>query len=142
MNPRQFLLLGGIVLLLLAALGFTIMGTPESSPLHEAFYLDMGENVAHLLFGVVALGAYFGLKDEKLVRYLVILVGVVALLVAVLGFLSSGKPMSNVGIANLENPLDNILHLVVAVWAFAVAFMKPKMGGGTNTPTTGTTPGM
>lgn len=136
MNPRQFLLLGGIVLLLLAALGFTIMGAPETSPLGESFYLTPGENIAHLVLGVVALAAYWGLKDDKLVRYLVIVVGVVALLAAVLGFLSSGNDAPNVGVANLENPLDNILHVVVAVWAFAVSFMKPKVAA-TVTPPAG-----
>lgn len=126
MNPRQFLLLGGIILVVLGVAGFTVLGpTPEQSMLHGAFYLDMAENVAHLLFGVVALGAYWGLKDEKLVKWLVLAVGVVAALVAVIGFISSGNPMPNVGIANLENPLDNILHVVVAVWAFGVCFMKP-----------------
>lgn len=137
MNPRQFLLLGGIVLLLLAALGFTLMGTPETSPLGKAFYLTPGENIAHLALGVVALAAYWGLKDAKLVRDLVIVVGVVALLAAALGFLSSGNEAPNVGVANLENPLDNILHLVVAVWAFAAAFMKPRAAA--TTPPVGNT---
>lgn len=124
MTPRRFLLFGGIILLGLAAAGFTVLG-PGNPWLSSAFYLDNAENVAHLVLGVVALGVYFGLKDEKLVRWFVLLVGIIAALVTVLGFLSAGNPAPNVGIANLEM-LDNVLHLVVAVWAFAVYFMKPK----------------
>lgn len=128
MNPRQFLLLGGIVLVVLALAGFTVLG-PDNALLGNAFYLDMAENVAHLVLGVVALGAYFALKDDKLVRWLVILVGVIAAVVAVLGFINSGAPAPNLGVTNLEL-LDDVLHLVVAVWAFAVAFMKKPTGGG------------
>jgi hypothetical protein len=67
-------------------------------------------------------------------------VGVVALLAAVLGFLNSANPSPNVGVANLENPYDNVLHLVVAVWAFAAAFMKPKGGMMTNNTPPATPP--
>ena len=127
MNPKQFLMLGGVVLVVLGLAGLTVLGpTPDASLLKDFFWLDSTENVAHLLFGVVALAAYYGLKDETLTKYLVALVGVVALLAALAGFMNSGVLVPNVGITNLENPSDNILHLVVAVWAFYAAFMGSK----------------
>lgn len=121
-----FLLVGGIVLLALAAAGFTVLGpTPAASALGTFNWLDMTENYAHLLFGVVALGALFLLKDAMMKKYLVVLVGVVAALVTVVGFLNMAGAMPNVGVSNLELS-DDVLHLVVAVWAFVAAF---GMGG-------------
>ncbi len=132
MNPRQFLLIGGIILVLLGILGLVVLGpTADKSALGAAFYLDNAENVAHLVLGIVALLAYWLLKDDMLVKWLVILVGVIALAVAVIGFLNSGNPAPNVGVSNLENPLDNILHLVVGVWALGASFMGKKTSSGT-----------
>ena len=127
MNPRQFLLLGGIVLVALGVLGMFILGpTPQQSLLGEFFWLDDVENYAHLILGIVALGAYYLLKDEMLTKWLVIIVGVVALLATVLGFMNSGNGVPNLGITNLEAVSDNILHLVVTVWAFYAAFVGGK----------------
>lgn len=120
-TPRGFLLYGGIILVALGVLGLFVLGpTPESSLLGEFFWLDGGENIVHLLLGVVALAAYYLLKDEQLTKWLVVVVGVVALVAVVAGFLNAANAIPNVGITNLENPSDNILHLVVAVWALWV----------------------
>ncbi|MDP3795400.1 MAG: DUF4383 domain-containing protein [bacterium] len=108
MNPKQFLLAGGIVLIALALYGFLVPQTPGSF-----FWLDAAENWAHLVFGVVALIAYFALPQETH-GPLVLVVGLVALIVTIYGFLVDTNLLG----ANLENPADNILHLVVAVWAF------------------------
>ena len=52
-----------------------------------------------------------------------ILVGVIALFFALYGFLNAGGAEPNTfGLANLENPSDNLLHLVVSVVALAAAF--------------------
>ncbi len=127
MNPRQFLLIGGIVLLFLGVSGYFILGpNPETSLLRNFFWLDGAENIAHLVFGIVALAAYFLLKDAAMQKWLVVLVGVVALVVAVLGFINMGGGIPNAGPANLENPSDNILHLVVAIWAFTSAVMANR----------------
>ncbi len=127
MTPRQFLLWGGVILVALGVLGLFVLGpTASQSMLGNFFWLDSTENVAHLLFGVVALVAYYALKDASMVRWLVILVGVVALVAAAAGFMNAGSAMPNVGITNLESPADNILHLVVAAWAFYVSFMGNK----------------
>jgi hypothetical protein len=47
----------------------------------------------------------------------------------VYGFLQAGQPVPNTfGLANLENPADNLLHLVVGAWALYAAWRPaPEM---------------
>jgi hypothetical protein len=121
----MFLIVGGAVLLLLGIVGYLGIFTEATTPW---FVLTTGENVAHTVLGVVALAAVFvpGLNSALAPYYrpVVILVGLIALFFAVYGFVVSGNPSPNTfGLANLENPADNILHIVVAAWAFASAFM-------------------
>jgi hypothetical protein len=53
------------------------------------------------------------------------IVGVVALVFAVWGFMVRDLPFQNFyDLANLENPLDNLLHLVVGVWALWASMRK------------------
>ena len=120
-NSTQFLRYGGAVLLLVGIVGY--IGAFNSV---EFFSLDAGENIAHTVLGIVGLGAGFGLKDAKIHRWLTILVGVTALFFGLYGFiLPSGGALSNgafanpnvFGLANLESPADNLLHLFVAAWA-------------------------
>jgi hypothetical protein len=113
-NSKQFLQIGGVVLVLVAILGYVgIIGpTPSQSLFGENWYFDNAENVAHLVLGVVALVAAFALKNPEQQKWLVWVVGIVALLVGLYGFVN---PML-LG-ANLETPADNLLHLVIGVWA-------------------------
>jgi hypothetical protein len=92
----------------------------------DFFSLDAGENFAHVVLGVVGLGAGFGLKDTRIHRGLTAVVGITALIVGLLGwFLPSGGALASgafakpnfFGLANLESPADNLLHLFVAAWA-------------------------
>jgi hypothetical protein len=119
-TSRGFLVWGGIVLVILAVVGFLGIFTKEGSP---QFYLTDGENYAHLILGIVALAAVYvpGLNGALAPYYrpIVILVGLIALFFGIYGFVVAGQPDPNTfGLANLENPADNILHLVVAAWAF------------------------
>ena len=124
MNPKQFLLIGGIVLLLLGIVGYAGL----FSQMNSVFYLDTGENVAHTVLGIVAIAASYLLKDAQLQKWLVVAVGVVALFFGVYGFIVAGNaPPNTFGISNLESPADDILHLVVGVWALAAAFMPRGM---------------
>lgn len=124
MNSRMFLTVGGTVLLLLGIVGYlNVFATVGSS-----FWLDSGENLAHTVLGAVALAAVFvpGLNTAMApyYRWIVYLVGVIALFFAAWGFLHAGSSVPNTfGVANLENPSDNILHLVVGIWAIAAAYM-------------------
>jgi putative Ca2+/H+ antiporter (TMEM165/GDT1 family) len=122
-TPRMFLIAGGVVLLLLGIVGFLGIFTKTAYP---SFYLDSAENVAHVGLGVIALaGVYLpGLNSmlKPYYRWIVILVGVIALFFGVYGFVVSGNAAPNTfGLSNLETA-DNLLHLVVAAWAFASAY--------------------
>ena len=92
----------------------------------DFFSLDAGENVAHVGLGVIGLAAGFGLKDARIHRGLTAVVGITALIFGLLGwFLPSGGALASgafaksnfLGLANLESPADNLLHLFVAAWA-------------------------
>ena len=118
MNPKQFLQIGGGILLLLGIVGYAGVFSDTKS----AFYLDNGENIAHTVLGVVAIGASFLLKDATLQKWLVAIVGVTALAATVVGFLVAGNTAPNLSVTNLESPADDVLHLVVGIWALVVAF--------------------
>jgi hypothetical protein len=128
--PKLFLTVGGAVLLLLGLVGylnvFTESGTPD-------FWLDGGENLAHTVLGVVALAAVFvpGLNTALAPYYRAIvgLVAIIALFFAAYGFLQpagTGADPNTFGVSNLENPSDNLLHLVVGIVALAAIWMKPS----------------
>jgi formate hydrogenlyase subunit 3/multisubunit Na+/H+ antiporter MnhD subunit len=129
--PTLFLKVGGAVLLLLGIVGY--IGVTNNV---NFFNLDAGENLAHSVLGIVALGFGFFVKDQNVNKWLVVIVGVVALIFGVLGFfLANGDFMAGhfahpnfFGLANLENPADNLLHLVVGIVALlAVYFNRPAM---------------
>ena len=121
MNPKQFLQFGGGILVILGVVGLLPVFTKANTPW---FYLDTGENVAHIGLGVVAIAASYLLTDAAMQKWLVAVVGVVALFFGVYGFVVNGQPEPNTfGLANLESPADNLLHLVVGAWALYAAFM-------------------
>lgn len=116
MNPKNFLTLGGIVLVIVGLAGFVgILGpAPEQSVFGPSWYFDTGENWAHLILGIVAL--VIALRIATLQKPITLLVGIIGLAVGVWGFFL-GSEVPNFFGANLENPLDNILHLAVGAWA-------------------------
>ena len=120
MNSKQFLILGGIVLVLVAILGMIgIIGpTADQSIFSGNWWFDSAENWAHLVLGVVALIAAFVLP-AGLQKPLVILVG---LLAVVVGLYSAFVSTMLLG-ANLESPADTVLHLAVGIWALLAALM-------------------
>lgn len=129
MNPKQFLLIGGVVLVAVGLLGFVglIGPTADASIFGSAWWFDNAENWAHLVLGIVALIAAFVL-GANLQRPLVMLLGIVGVLV---GLYSLFGYSSFLG-ANLENPADSLLHLVVGVWALWASWRKessPAMAG-------------
>ena len=114
MNSKQFLTLGGIILVLVAVLGYfgPIGPTSGASVFGSTWWFDNYENVAHLVLGVVALIAAVAFP-HSLQKPLVIIVGLVALFFA---YWSAFVSTDFYG-AGLQNPPDTILHLVVGVWA-------------------------
>ena len=131
MNPKQFLQIGGAVLVLVAVLGFVgVIGpTPERSIFGSAWYFDDGENWAHLILGIVGLIAAF-VFPGNIQKPLVMLLGVVGILVglySLIGPVTEGKKLLG---ANLENPADTILHLAVGAWALWASMSKKGMAAG------------
>ncbi len=124
MNPKQFLVVGGIVLLLVGILGYAgIIGPTPESLFGAAWYFDDAENLVHLVLGIVALiaAAVFPMSTHKPIVVLVGLFALFAGLVSVMGPVTAGK---NLWGAQLQNPSDTILHFVVGIWALWAAFRK------------------
>ena len=115
MNSKQFLQVGGVILLLLGIIGYVM---PNLIP--GVLTFDAPENVAHTVLGVVALLASAGLPST-LQKPLVYIVAVVALFFGIAGFMVAGNPDPNFyNYTNFEM-LDNLVHLVVGVWAIWAA---------------------
>src|SRR5690349_5427445 len=108
MNPKQFLLIGGIILVLVGILGMVgVLGPSASqSVFGNSWWFDNGENWAHLIIGVIALIAVYTL-GASMQKQLTMIVGVIGVLVALYGWFVAG----NLWGASLENPADNLLHL-------------------------------
>lgn len=121
MNPKQFLQWGGVVLVLVALLGFfNVIGpTAADSIFGPTWWFDSGENWAHLVLGVVALALAFG-APANLQRPIVIVLGVVGVLVGLYSLVVSEMLLG----ANLENPMDTLLHVVVGAWALWAGLKK------------------
>jgi hypothetical protein len=126
LSPTTVLRLGGIVLLALGVIGLT--GVTNNIAF---FNLDSGENIAHIGLGIIGLVAGFGVKDPAVHRGLTAVIAVTGLFTGLYGFaLPAGDEMHRnfFGLANLENPADNLLHVVVGLWAAAAAVAnRPAM---------------
>lgn len=125
LNPTGMLRAGGVVLIVLGLLGFT--GITNS---FQPFFLTAGENIAHVALGVVGLAVAYGIKDPRAHRALVAVLAITGFAFGIWGFLlptgqlPEALTMGNFyDLANLENPLDNLLHIVVGIWATAAYFM-------------------
>lgn len=118
MNPKQFLQIGGAVLVLIAILGFVgVIGpTPDKSIFGPNWWFDNGENWAHLVLGVVGIISSFALSGE-MQRLLVKVLGIVGVLVGLYSLVIGTNFLG----ANLENPADTLLHLAVGAWALLAA---------------------
>ena len=122
MNPKQFLQVGGAVLVVVGILGFFLIGpTAEASIFGSSWWFDNGENYAHLIIGIVGLIAASMLSASSQ-KSLVMLLGVVGIVVGIYSIFSQ-----NFLGANLENPADTILHLAVGAWALYAAKGKGMM---------------
>lgn len=114
MNSKQFLMIGGIVLILVGILGFAgVIGpTGDDSLFGSAWWFDNGENWAHLVLGIVGVIASYALPGSGQ-KTLAMILGVVGLLIGLYSLFGYNDLLG----ANLENPADSLLHLVVGGWA-------------------------
>lgn len=113
MNPKKFLTIGGIVLIVVGILGFVgVIGpTANQSLFGPSWWFDNAENWTHLVIGVVGLVSAFILPAANQ-KGLATIVGIVAVLVGIYSLFST----TLLG-ANLENPADTVLHLAIGAWA-------------------------
>ncbi|MBI3956548.1 MAG: hypothetical protein HY340_00990 [Candidatus Kerfeldbacteria bacterium] len=120
MNPKQFLLWGGLILVLVAILGFigVIGPTAEKSIFGDNWWFDNAENWAHLIIGIVGLIAAFAFP-MSVQKPLVLILGIIGVVVGIYSIFTQ-----TLGGANLENPADTILHLVVGAWALWASMAK------------------
>lgn len=116
MNSKQFLTWGGIILLVLGIGGYLFPNIGG-----RVLFFDAYENVIHTILGIVALAASYW-AGANIQKQLVRVVGIIALVVGIWGFLRAGQPEPNFYGANLENPVDNVLHVVVGLWGIWVGF--------------------
>jgi len=125
-TPKAFLKIGGIILLIVAILGFIgVIGPTEESLFGPAWYFDEAENTAHFLLGVVAL-ILFHFGSEGVQKSVVQILGVLGILVGL--FSLFGPVTTGVSLlgAQLQNPADTILHLIVGIWALCAGFCLHK----------------
>ena len=130
-NSFYFLLTGGVFMMVTTSVVFYAEGILHQNEQYKTFW------DAFWWFWVTATTVGYGDKFPQsflgqiagIIVMLggVVLVGIIAAAVAVIGFLNGGNYVPNVGISNLENPSDTILHLVVAAFAFFVVFVGKKL---------------
>ncbi len=110
MRSKQFLMIFGVILVVLAVLGFS-----NAFKQNDVLMFTRNENMAHLVVGLVALVAYY-FASSNLQKNLTLLIGVVALYFGVHGlFLSPTINPNYFNVANLEY-VQSILYLVFGVW--------------------------
>lgn len=124
-TPKGFLQIGGIVLVLVGILGFVgVIGpSPDKSLFGSLWWFDNQENIAHTVLGVAGLVAAYTFP-ALWQRYLVMVLGIVAVLVALYNLTSTNAMILG---ANLESPMDLVLHAVVGAWALYAVFGGAKV---------------
>lgn len=103
----------GIVLTLVGVVGF-VPGITTDMLLLGIFHVDTMHNIVHVVTGLAALAAAYGLYSSRL--YFQVF-GVVYAIVTVLGFVTGGAILFETNMA------DNLLHVVIAATALYIGFM-------------------
>ena len=122
MRIGRFLKLAGLLLL---AWGIASWFLPFEEG--DAFYTDTGYNVFFLCIGLLV--TWIGTTwNPELRRIWTVYVGVLFFVLAVAGWIVAGRDAPNLWVMNLENPADNVIHLVVGLIFLATSkFAKPDV---------------
>jgi len=111
----------GIVFLLFGVLGF-VPGITSNGLLLGIFMVDGLHNVIHIVSGLAALAAAWGMYRSRL--YFQVF-GIVYALVTVVGFIQGDNVLGLI----MTNTADHVLHLVLAVALLWVGFGMKEEGG-------------
>ena len=111
----------GVILLLVGVLGF-VPGITNDGMLLGIFMVDGLHNIIHLVIGLAALAAAWGMYSNRLFFQVF---GVVYAIVAVLGFAMGGNILG----LFMTNMADHLLHLVLAIVFLYVGFMMKESSG-------------
>jgi hypothetical protein len=116
MSYKQFLILTGIAGVLLGVLGYVgIIGpTHDHSIFGHAWFFNDIENGVHLLYGVLALVFAFLLPKSAQP------IPVIAVAILGLYFAAYNLFRTNLLGADLQRPLDILLHATAGIWAIVV----------------------
>ena len=114
MNLKQFFVLGGIIFVLCAILGFigVIGPTPDQSIFGTTWWFDSTENWLHFVLGILMLIIAMALPYNTQ-RGIGMTIGIIALLVGIYSFFKPGMLFG----VNLEYPADTIFHILIGFWA-------------------------
>lgn len=125
MNPKQFLTIGGVVLLLVGILGYVGIIGPDgaTSIFGQVWFFDNTENLAHTILGIAGLASLY-ILPTMYQKYLVILLGIIGLVFGLISLMGPVTEGVNVMGAQLQNPADTILHFAVGAWALFSALNK------------------
>ena len=123
MKPKQFLFIVGLLLFLFGMLGSVgILGpTADKSIFHSIWWFDGSENFADIIVGMSALFAAFAFS-VLWQKYFSLLLGIASFLFGIYSVVSSTPVLG----ANLENPADSILHLLIGAWGVYVSYFLAK----------------
>ena len=110
----------GIVFVAIGVLGY-VPGITSDGMLLGIFMVDGLHNIIHIVSGLAALAAAWGLYGSRL--YFKVF-GVVYALVTILGFVGGGSVLGLI----MVNMADNLLHLVIAVAALWIGFGMKEEG--------------
>jgi len=115
-KQKQVLQWVGWVLLVLGVLGY-LLG--ESLAI---LAFSNSENLAHIIIGVILLAAVYWGETASLIKWLTVILGLAGLYFGIYGFAVSSDYY---GKATFET-LDNIVHLIIGIWALWVVWGKKK----------------
>lgn len=128
-SPEKFLLLAGGFSVIIGVLGvFSLGPIHEHSVLGTFLWMDNKENFFHTFMGLIGMGIVLTPSLKKNLspyyKYIVFTAGSIALFFSFYGLLEAYSIISPPIDFNLQHPADNILHLLLGLWAFAAITIK------------------
>lgn len=127
-SPEKFLLLAGGFSVIIGILGvFSLGPTHEHSMFGTFLWMDHKENFFHTSLGLIGLAIVLipSLKTtmQPYYKHIVFVAASIALFFSFYGFLESYNIISPPIDFNLQHPADNVLHLLLGLWALSAVIV-------------------